>query len=746
MVATGIYPGTALFHCSRKVKVAPSLEGYSYCSGLETHYSPIPMAGKTGNVPSLTPRELALPGKALPPAIPLIISCQDSWDPDSCKLKTGKQDGQHHGLQLVEDALELLRTINKPLAVLSICGPYRSGKSYFMSRLMGRPEAFQLGHGMRACTRGIWMATTILECQQFAIVLLDTEGIDAIRASETTAMSLLTLTTLLSSYLIYNSKKVPQKVDLNKMRCFTQLSTSLLAQKGQSMSAVVTRKFFPRFLWLLRDVALDMTNRQGELISPTAFLHTRVLASASGELTDLGKSLCSLFPSLECHTLPTPAIKPKLIRNIVKLQDQLNPVFNTAVDELIDQVLSQVAPKSAIDGVSVVDGPALAALACAYVNAINIPGALPDLEQGWFAVIKLKLKEFSDQLVSEYEREMEASLRGNLPMEESNLTRIHEQTLSRKRKSLQQETHRLDPLGFSSDDQEPLQSRLEQVVVWRNEEGKVVGGVLFQFTTQNYSTSKQQCEEVFKQLVKKYEVYEKYRDAIQNSKPLDIEVEMETIDIAYNERAVGPAATEILEKGHRELNQLRDFLKKIPGPPTDICRIGRGPDRIKLSWCPPKVNPEACESYVVWKKEEGQAAERVGETKKTKMLITGLKSDKYYSFQVKATNDIIKSISEVDVEGTTPTKAETVAVGAAFVGGVSLFAGGLLLSSAAPRSIKYTTGIEVAAVITAFASIPLNIVVAPVVAPAIVVYLLKNHGDELDNYEGDLTPESDEEK
>ena len=160
-----------------------------------------------------------------------------------------------------------------------------------------------------------------------------------------------------------------------------------------------------------------------------------------------------------------------------------------------------------------VDGPALAALACVYVNAINIPGALPDLEQGWFAVIKLKLKEFSDQLVSEYEREMEVSLRGNLPMEESNLTRIHEQTLSRKQKSLQQETHRLDPLGFSSEDQEPLQSRLEQTVVRRNEEGNVVGGVLFQFTTQNYSTSKQQCEEVFQELVKKYEVYKKYQDA-----------------------------------------------------------------------------------------------------------------------------------------------------------------------------------------------------------------------------------------
>ena len=58
-----------------------------------------------------------------------------------------------------------------------------------------------------------------------------------------------------------------------------------------------------------------------------------------------------------------------------------------------------------------------------------------------------------------------------------------------------------------------------------------MGGVLFQFTTQNYSTSKQQCEEVFKQLVKEYEVYKKYQDAIQNSKPLDIDVEIEKMDL-----------------------------------------------------------------------------------------------------------------------------------------------------------------------------------------------------------------------
>ena len=98
------------------------------------------------------------------------------------------------------------------------------------------------------------MATTVLECEQFAAIFLDTEGIDAIGASETMAMSFLALTTLLSSYLIYNSKKVPQKVDLDKMRCFSQLSISLLAQRGCTISSEAMHKFMPHFLWLLRDV------------------------------------------------------------------------------------------------------------------------------------------------------------------------------------------------------------------------------------------------------------------------------------------------------------------------------------------------------------------------------------------------------------------------------------------------------------------------------------------------------------
>ena len=316
------------------------------------------------------------------------------------------------------------------------------------------------------------------------------------------------------------------------------------------------------------------------------------------------------------------------------------------------------------------DGPALVALTCGYVDAINTPVAIPDLEQGWQAVIKWKLKELSDKLVEEYRREMEECLVDNRPMEGRNLMRIHERTLNKKRESLQQEIHRLKPLSSISGDKDPILSELEQAISQTNEGGEVIGGVLFQFTTQNYSKSKQQCEEVLKEAVKSSGIHKKCQEAIITSQPLDIMAEMQEIDWQYHRQAVGPAASEVLEKGHRELNQLGALLKRIPGPPGEVEVIGQGSDRVKLKWQPSEENPEAVESYVVWKLEKGKQWERVRETKKTQILITGLKSDTKYQFKVTATNELIKSMAIMQDSQTQMLKATAGALGG-LLGGLS---------------------------------------------------------------------------
>ena len=544
------------------------------------------------------------------------------------------------------------------------------------------------------------MATTVLECDEFVAVLLDTEGIDAVGASETSAMSLLTLTTLLSSFLIYNSKKVPQKVDLDKMRCFSQLSTSLLFQCDESMSEKARKSFFPRFLWLLRDVSLKMTDRSGKELEPTEYLHTRLLASESGELIDLGKSLVSLFPLLECAKLPIPSKKKDIICNIVERQGDLKPAFNEAVDALIQQILQQVTPKKAVDGTSTVNGKALAALAGEYVEAVNKPGSVPDLDQGWQAVVRLELKQCSDKLVREYKDEMERAVEGNLPMEERNLLRIHQQTLKRMKIGLREEVWRVDPLHSSDKEAQPLLDQLEQdIVQWKNPSSssditcsnsssssrEVAGGVLYQFTTENFKASKEHCERLFTDLVKENKVHDKCLEALSNSLPIDMQLEASKITEAYSSQSVGPAASQVLERGLEILNQCATNLKIIPGPPQNVRVVGTGSDKIKLSWDPPLKNPEAVEEYVVYKRIEGGEWEEAVRTEKTRALVKGLVSrtkfrfsgikvdsipidvdeSTTYEFQVVAINSTARSLGTKRTEETEVTTAALATVGIA---------------------------------------------------------------------------------
>ena len=124
-------------------------------------------------------------------------------------------------LVINKDATDLLRAIHQPVAVLGICGPYRSGKSYFMSRLMGSND-FKVSDSMDPCTKGIWISTSVKKLEHGTIVALDTEGIGAAQASEASSkeevMKYLIITTLLSSFLIYNTKGAIEDSHLQQMR------------------------------------------------------------------------------------------------------------------------------------------------------------------------------------------------------------------------------------------------------------------------------------------------------------------------------------------------------------------------------------------------------------------------------------------------------------------------------------------------------------------------------------------------
>ena len=159
-------------------------------------------------------------GTLLPHSIPLILTKE--WKSgDEFKVVKDCDADSNSMLRVEPVAIDLIKRIKKPIAVMGICGPYRCGKSYFMSQMLNLPSAFEVGHEATSCTHGIMMATTVLECDEYIILFLDMEGIGAVgrnKSSKNTMSGLLVMTTLLSSFLIYNLRGVLDDANIFRIR------------------------------------------------------------------------------------------------------------------------------------------------------------------------------------------------------------------------------------------------------------------------------------------------------------------------------------------------------------------------------------------------------------------------------------------------------------------------------------------------------------------------------------------------
>ena len=96
---------------------------------------------------------------------------------------------------------------------------------------------------MKACTHGIWMATSTIDCDDFEIILLDTEGIGATGRDAADATNLLVMTVLLSSYIIYNSKNVPTQGDLYQLRYIHTLTVWKCTYTSKHFFYIVLQHF-----------------------------------------------------------------------------------------------------------------------------------------------------------------------------------------------------------------------------------------------------------------------------------------------------------------------------------------------------------------------------------------------------------------------------------------------------------------------------------------------------------------------
>ena len=86
-----------------------------------------------------------------------------------------------------------------------MAGPYRTGKSFLLNRLLGRQDGFEIGSTVQSCTKGLWIwGRPIRVSEDMHAILIDTEGLGSCNRDQVIDIKIFSLAVLLSSYFIFN--------------------------------------------------------------------------------------------------------------------------------------------------------------------------------------------------------------------------------------------------------------------------------------------------------------------------------------------------------------------------------------------------------------------------------------------------------------------------------------------------------------------------------------------------------------
>ena len=381
---------------------------------------------------------------------------------------------------------------------------------------------------------------------------------------------------------------------------FANLATSILVKNTsvEEGSFFDLKKYFPSFLWLLRDVHLLPTKPDGTLITPTEYLLSTVLRRGNSfketKNDEVGRAILTFFPSVKCKTIQPPSSNPSVIRDIAHQQGNLDPGFNKQVEELVSYVLHCLRPKRGIDVGNLVDGPMLAAMATEYLKAVNNPDSIPCIADTWNTALEKRCKEVLDRLTAEYERDLEAQIAVvGLPVEEDRadstsvaqpqtLFGIHRSVLLKKTKILMKQLgHYLQgPLEEHAQSsilsKESLCAELEhRTAVFKEEdtltevEGElrrkktVTGGLLYKFAQQNFTASRSSCLALFDRL---YEPIKSKTLSDSGSYSFnDLLEDLKKLHFEYFRNAIGPAKWDVYSKKHEFIRAQKEAYSVLKG-------------------------------------------------------------------------------------------------------------------------------------------------------------------------------------
>lgn len=304
-------------------------------------------------------------------------------------------------LKVNEDAAALLRRIDGNVAVIAMAGLYRTGKSSMLNWLLGRSGGFRVGPTIERCTRGIWLwgqpqKRKMANGEDVWVLMLDTEGMGGLEASQQYDARIFSLATLLCSKLIYNSHGSVDEKAINGLSFIANLAKHIKVSSDAGGSGgsndddvMQFHNFFPSFLWVVRDFTLELVDEDGDPISSGEYLE-KALADqaripANMERNRIRAMMKDFFRERDCVALVRPVHDEAQLQQVDQLAiSELRPEFQEQLRELKQLVFGESLKPKMLQN-KPLNGSMFAGLLHAYVDAIN-SGGVPVITSAWEGV------------------------------------------------------------------------------------------------------------------------------------------------------------------------------------------------------------------------------------------------------------------------------------------------------------------------------------------------------------------------
>jgi hypothetical protein len=336
-----------------------------------------------------------------------------------------------NGIYLLnEQAASWIEKLPAPFGVIAVVGKYRTGKSFFLNRVLlqkepGENTGFGVGPTIQAHTKGLWVSPQLLSCKGQPTLVIDTEGISALDANSTHDTKVFCLALLLSSYFIYNSVGSIDEEALNTLSLVVKVSEQIRrsdrAGSGSGSSSGIMEDMFPSFLWIVRDFALRLRDTNNLPITEAEYLENALkeTGDSGSDKNRIRKCLKDFFPQRTCSTMVRPCENEDALQDLDTTPNQgLRDVFVQQMNRLRADIFGSVKQKTACG--QPLSGKLFVQMCRAYTDAIN-KGAAPAIRSTWTMLSQGQCISAMDSALAIYKQK---STFASLPVQQGTLTDV----------------------------------------------------------------------------------------------------------------------------------------------------------------------------------------------------------------------------------------------------------------------------------------------------------------------------------